>query len=372
MRKFLLTLMASLASVSAASAFWPEAADSSLDIGVGYRVDSLSWKTKADPNSSASGSGSSYSGSSSSSYSDYSSYSEYSDYSDVATSHVKWDDLKIWQIQFGGKYVTCDNVYLKAYADYGWVTSGHNKDRDFISNAEVTGEELSSSRSKTKGNVYDVDLAVGYRFKLCDDSFSLVPLVGYAWKGQHLRDRDLDDSYSDPTQTVVTEQTTQVVRSQSSSSYSSGYSSYSSGSGEHSKYHARWDGPFVGLDFDYRFMCDWALFGSYYYQWGRYHATGHWMLREGPEGSLPDGFRHTAKNVQGNRFDIGLAWDFCDCWTLSLEGKFEYFTAKHGRDRFNAASASEGNISVKEAISIGLKDVKWHSQAILFNVGAVY
>ena len=41
MRKFAVTLMASLLVCSAASAFWPEATDSSLEVGVGYRQDKL-------------------------------------------------------------------------------------------------------------------------------------------------------------------------------------------------------------------------------------------------------------------------------------------------------------------------------------------
>ena len=45
MRKFAVTLMTSLLSCSAASAFWPEATDSSLEVGVGYRQDRLEWKT---------------------------------------------------------------------------------------------------------------------------------------------------------------------------------------------------------------------------------------------------------------------------------------------------------------------------------------
>ena len=47
MRKFIVTLMASLLSCSAAFAFWPEATDSSLEIGVGYRQDRLEWKTSS-------------------------------------------------------------------------------------------------------------------------------------------------------------------------------------------------------------------------------------------------------------------------------------------------------------------------------------
>ena len=48
---------------------------------------------------------------------------------------------------------------------------------------------------KLKGHVYDAKLAVGYQFKLCDDSFAIAPLVGWSWHGQHLQDRHLRQSF---------------------------------------------------------------------------------------------------------------------------------------------------------------------------------
>ena len=79
---------------------------------------------------------------------------------------MKWKDLNIWQIEARGKYITCDNIYLRANADYGWITSGKSTDRDnarfrniiVIVFTEAEGEFL-RSHSKVKGQVYDVRLA---------------------------------------------------------------------------------------------------------------------------------------------------------------------------------------------------------------------
>ena len=131
MRKFAVTLMASLLSCSAVLAFWPEATDASLEVGVGYRQDTLEWKTHTNFDSSSSGfsyGGSDYSGYSGGGY-DYGNDFLY----DVPArfgSHLKWKDINIWEIEARGKYVTCDNVYLRAEGDYGWMTSGKNTDRD--------------------------------------------------------------------------------------------------------------------------------------------------------------------------------------------------------------------------------------------------
>ena len=330
MRKFVVTLMASLLSCSAAFAFFPEATDSSLEIGVGYRQDKLSWKTSNE-------------------------FDSYGDsYDDVPlrlSSHLKWKNLRIWQIQASGKYVTCDNLYLRASGDYGWITHGKNTDSDFVSFNQDYGYsdseslEFSHSHSKARGHVYDAKIAVGYQFQLCDNSFSVAPLVGYSWHGQHIHDRNLHQGYD----------------------YD--YDSYTSGR-NHSKYHTRWNGPFVGFDFDYRFgcCCEWDIFGGYEFHWAQYHAKGDWNLRA----DLFDGFRHRAKNAYGHVLDIGVKWDFCECWTLSVKGEFQWWWAHRGHDRAKIFEASFGQAETDCFLTIPLRDIKWESAAVSLNLGMVF
>lgn len=383
MRKFVVTLMTSLLSSSVAFAFWPEATDSSLEIGVGYRQDTLSWKTKCDCD-----------------YSSYGSYS-YSDesYSELSLpykleSKLKWKDLSIWQIEGCGKYVTCDNIYLRGNFDYGWITSGKNTDRDFITEDESyysgssysdssysgysnygSGFEFAKSRSHVSGHVYDAKIALGYQFKMCDDSFAIAPLVGYSWHGQHFQDSHLQQElYSG-----VEEETVQSARSSYYSSYSSDYSysdySYYSYGGKHSTYHTRWTGPFIGFDFDYRFgfgcgcdcAMDWQLFGTYEFHWATYNAKGDWHLRE-----FIDGFNHHASNAYGNVFDIGLKWDFCECWTIALKGEFQWWWADSGHDRLKIHEDRIGDVRVNSYLRMPLRDVKWDSASISLDLGMVF
>lgn len=372
MRKFVVTLMASLLSCSAAFAFWPEATDSSLEIGVGYRQDRLEWKT--------------------SSHFDSSSYSSSSDSYEYGLplrlqSRLKWKDLQIWQIEAKGKYVTCDNIYLRANGDYGWITHGKNTDSDFVrfnpnDSYDIANNgssfEFARSKSKARGNVYDARVAIGYQFKMCDDSFAVAPLVGYSWHGQHIRDRHLKQNFYLDNETIVD---LDVARArESGSSYYPSFSEYSSSSsdsygsygGKHSKYHTRWNGPFIGFDFDYRFGCgceaDWELFGTYEFHWAEFHAKARWNLRQ----DLFDGFHHRAKNAYGHIFDIGIKWDFCECWTVALKGEFQWFWANHGRDRAKIAEAEVGNVRTDCFLSIPLKDIEWHSAAVSIDVGMVF
>jgi hypothetical protein len=375
MRKFILTLMASLLSCSAAQAFWPEATDSSLEIGVGYRQDTVKWSTNAH----LGGSG----------YSDYSGFSEFSSPLRLR-SDLKWRNLQIWQIEAVGRYVTCDNIYLRANGDYGWITNGKNRDSDFFGFGSGSDSEFSRSSSHAKGHVYDAKLAVGYQWKMCDDSFSIAPLIGYSWHGQHIKDRHLnfsnfygdndgfgpvlvDDCCNDSYSSYSNYFSDDYYFSGSDyyfESYGNSYSnnSYGSFGGTNSTYHTRWNGPFIGFDFDYHFWCDWTLFGGYEFHWARYHAKAKWHFRC----DLLDGFHHRAKNAYGNVFDIGLRWDFCDCWTVALKGEFQWWWANHGRDRALIAETSCGNVDAKCFLSIPLRNIKWHSESVSIDLGMVF
>ncbi len=333
MRKFVVTLMASLLSCSAAFAFLPEATDSSLEIGVGYRQDKLEWKTSNG----------------------FDNYSSAESFPLELKSHLKWRNLQIWQIEGKGKYVTCDNLYLRGNADYGWITHGRNTDSDSLAIDSYSSDnsfEFAHSKSKARGHVYDIRLALGYQFKMCDDSFAIAPLVGYSWNGQHIEDHRLrQDAYS--------------ISDVSGSSYSY--------SGKHSHYHTRWTGPFIGLDFDYRFGygCEsgWELFGAYEFHWAEYHAKGRWGLRE----DLGSDFQHRAKNAYAHVFDIGVKWDFCECWTLALKGEFQWWWANHGHDRSKVVEASMGNgIKTECYIKTHLHDIEWRSAAVSIDLGMVF
>lgn len=347
MRKFILTLMASLLSYSAAFAFWPEATDSSLEIGVGYRQDKIEWRT--------------------SSHFDSTYYGNDTYYDTLylplrLSSKLEWKNLHIWQIEAKGKYVTCDNIYLRVNGDYGWITSGKNVDKDFVGDTYYGYDsyddlEFAHSSSKVKGHVYDAKLAAGYQFKMCDDSFAIAPLIGYSWHGQHLRDRHLRQSFYLDDTTYTFDDDTYT---------SSSYDYYSYGR-NHSKYNTRWNGPFIGFDFDYRFGCDWTIFGGYEFHWARYHARADWGLRN----DLLDGFKHRAKNAYGHVFDIGVKMDLCD-WTVGVKGMFQWWHAHSGRDRALVAEGEIGDVRTDCYLTIPLRDIKWCSAGVSLDVGMAF
>lgn len=351
MRKLNLTLIASLLCCSALSAFWPEAADSALEIGVGYRNDNLKFETVADRNSRGSSSG--YYDDYGYDYSGYYPSSEPSktEFFPITSSVLDWKNLNIAFIEGRGKYVTCDNFYFRGGADYGWVCSGRNTDTDYEQLFEQPKVAFSKSTSRVHGHVYDFNIAAGYQIQLCEDNFTVAPLIGYSWKGQHLHDTHLK----------------QRPLSGSDGSYSFASSSYSI-PGLHSKYNTRWNGPFVGLDSEYLFNCNWSFMLNYEYHWGRYHAKAFWNLRP----DMPNGFHHRTKSSYGHVVDVGFKNDFCECWTTSVHVGFQYFRADHGRDVTVIEADSRGDVRDRNIHSIGLRKVEWYSTSVSFDIGMVF
>ncbi len=207
------------------------------------------------------------------------------------------------------------------------------------------------------------------------------------WRDRHLKlSSEFCDDYTEGNDNLLAVQRQQRGRSDScsSSDYDDDYSCYStsfdnygycssydscySSNRNRSRYHTRWNGFFIGFDFDYRFLCDFTLYGCYEFHWAQYHARARWNLRE----DLCNGFRHRAKNAYGNYFDIGLRWDFCECRTVSIKGEFQWWYADHGRDRALIADCRDGNVKTKCFLNIPLRDVRWHSEGVAVDVGMVF
>jgi len=345
MRKILGVVTTSLLAYSQVSSFCcsflPEVAESNLSLGVGYRQDELSWHTCGctfDP-------------------------------------HIKYEKINIWEIGLTGKYVTCDNIYVRGYADYGWITGGRRTETDY---EFQTGQEFVSSCSSSsftegsafvendaykdsvKGNVYDVSIALGYQFRWCDDSFAVSPIVGYSWDGQHLKGKANQDCFfSDDS----------VMKSSCSSySYPSSYSSCSSSSSSSDSnsafYRTRWNGPFIGVDLEYALWCDWTVFAGYEYHWARFHASS----KTGNNTK----FTQNASNANGQNVFVGTSYDFCDCWTLALIGEFGYWTTKGGHSTQTLASFDVDCDNIRTQSRTKLKEVKWETASISMDLGYTF
>lgn len=318
MRKLIILLMGSFLSFSPLFSFWSDVEDSAFELGIAYRQDYLQWKTNDQSVS-------------------------YEDFTLLAplNSKMKWRNLNTWQIETRGSILTCHRFYLRGNADYGWIVNGKSNDKTF---AEIRDQSftLFDTKTRSKGNVYDARLAIGYQFKLCQDQFVLTPLVGYSCHGLHLRDQQrLHDNYY------------------SYEDYSYEYSGPSSSSRPrgHGRYRAYWNGPFLGFDLDYRLPleADWKIFGTYEFHWAHYHAKRSWTGRIGNKFDID---QHS-NNAYGQIVDVGVRCGFFGCWELSVKGEFRWWWSHKGRNSLRNGDCSHGTF----------EHLRWDSAALSMLIG---
>jgi hypothetical protein len=346
-RKLFFAVATSILAYSQVSAFCcsflPEVAESSLDVGIGYRQDRIEWTRQILGQK----------------------------------QKQKWESLNIWEIGVAGKYVTCDDVYFRGYASYGWVSNGHTKDTYSLSSESESCSESSSgfnsksassynedgSKTKARGHVYDASIALGYQFRWCEESLAFSPLLGYSWHGQHLKGKnhnhssgssDSYDCYSD-----------YYSSDYSCTDCSSSESDFSSSeSFEKNKYNARWNGPWLGFDVEYAVWCDWTVFFDYEYHWAKYSASNQ---------KFDNGLKahQRGKNAHGQRFVIGTNWDFCDNWTAALVGEIGIWKAK-GKEKIVLGEIKIDDVELEGVLKNRLKDIKWETAAVTLAIGYAF
>jgi hypothetical protein len=365
MRKFFIALAASLLSCSATFAFWPEGAESSLDIGIGYRQDDFKYEGKGNTTD---GLGI---------------FNLGSEFGVTLEDEFRIKDIKLWEINTKWKYITCDNLYFRGRVDYGWLNRArhhHHVGAVVFGNTTNANEDFSFDRDHSlqdvrhkvrHGHVYDVILALGYQFKMCDDTFAISPVIGYSWHGQRYEFKK-HHHHSTDCETTGADFGTEVTGCLCSTFLSSPLNCDSScdSSNGHHKHHTfrkRWFGPLIGLDLDYRFACDWTLFAGYEYHWARYTARGGSNLRP----LSLEGFKQYARRTHGHVFDLGIKWDL-DCWTIGISGHWQYWRAKRGTDCSMILEESFGNVEQECMLKTPLKKVTWRSAVVSIDLGLMF
>lgn len=244
-------------------------------------------------------------------------------------SELKWDDLRISQIGGEAEYVSWRNYAVRIAGDYGHIYHGNNSDADFARDKRRGLFSLSRNNGG-KGYVYDINGGVGYRVTSTCGRFVATPLVGYAWHGQSLHIFDGN----------------QIVDKVSCE--------LGPFPGLNSKYHARWYGPWVGIDFDVQVECCAYLFGGFEWNWTRYRGTGCWNLRSdlGP-------FHHHAYG-HGYVLTLGGNWELCNHWSIGIVGNYRHFRTGSGREDLEVIHGPE----CVEHTRTRFNGAKWKSYSI--------
>lgn len=222
---------------------------------LGFREDSLRWKVKAKRNN------------------------------PLVVAEVCFDDVKMIEKGLSSEITLCDRWAIKAD---GNIAIGYNKARDWA---------------------FDLSVALGYHFNLCNCSMRLTPLVGYAIDQEryHLCDRDfLSDIETETTYDFTVSQLT-------------------------SFYRAHWYSPFIGFDFHYAINECWKFYSDFAYHFVTLKGKGHTTVGNFQQNSFmaKDCF-HQNSHGWGFTWDCGIQYAI-DCnWLLDVGTQFEYRKAHHG------------------------------------------
>jgi len=275
--------------------------DVDYTIGAGYRADSLNWSL-AHPSGTP----------------------------DIL-SELTWEDLRMFQMMAEARVVSCQHIVLRGYADYAIILHGRNQDSDYLE----SHRNLEFSRTNNnagKGEAFDLSAGTGYQFTWCYERVKFSPMLGFAYRAQHLRQYD-------GFQTIGF-----VFRDESGGAFGALPGPIN---GLHSNYRARWCGPWFGFDLSYEASCNLTLYCRFEYHLVTFLGTGHWNLRT----DFVRDFRHHAQGC-GPLYLIGADYSVCGTWLLGWRANYQTLSTLHGIDHtFFAQGVAKTR----------LNSVNWHS-----------
>lgn len=243
---------------------------------------------------------------------------------EVATSS-RFENVDIFQIGLRGRSTIGCNFYGRVSADIGWVLDGDHTERTSLnvfesssSSSDISSsscccsdEYISGSVIETLRNrnivdgrlVFDADIAFGYPCYFCECQAYLAPVVGYSYNQQYFTD-DNNKKFTFDSSRIVYEHDCCT-----------------------NKLMSHWYGPFVGLDFNYQ-PCGgcWNAYAAFEYHW----ANNKTKREVSSSFDSLDNFNHHFSSGHGWLVNIGLAYDWNECWGIGLDFVYrDYSASRH-------------------------------------------
>jgi len=253
-------------------------------------------------------------------------------------SELTWRDLEIPQVNAVARVGFGDNVVLQAYGDYGQIINGENQDSDYL--GDNRSLEFSRSNNDGRGNIDDLNVALGYHFLAFDPLAGhyahITPLAGYSLHHQNLKIKN----------GVQTIPATGPLADLDS------------------RYDAQWEGPWVGLNLRLEAGTRTALLIDMAYHWADYSAEADWNLRD--DLSHPVSYRHDT-NGRGVVAVLGVIHTLSRHWEVLTRIESQHWSTDSGVDTVYLVDTSSGAVS---ATTTRLNGVHWKTR--LLGVAAIY
>lgn len=258
-----------------------------------------------------------------------------------AASQLEWDRVDSLGLSLDFKWHTPSRIYLRANAGAGFVLDGSVRDSDYLG----TIYDLEFSRSyadSDDGLLLDFCAGIGFAFEIPipgkNDVCRLIPLAGYS---RHTQDLEM----------------TRGVQYLSDYGWSTPLGPMD---GLDSSYDTRWQGPWIGLDFELLLGGERHMItGSVEYHWADYSADANWNLRQ--DLAHPVSFSHDASGT-GLALSLGYITPLWEAWSLTLGVNYRKMKADSGSSVFYFSDGSRGHA--------GLNNAEWESCSLF--IGLTY
>lgn len=244
-------------------------------------------------------------------------------------SELQWDDLELFLVQAAGDIeIPTDRLpfagVLRARVAYGWIVDGRNRDSDYAGDNR-TDEFSRSLNQADDGDLLEVDIALGPRFRSAGNALSISPLIGYAYREQQLTMTDGVQAIPDL----------------------GGFD------GLDNTYTHVWKGPFAGLDLAWTAGERLLLKASAEYHWADFNAEANWNLRS--DFDHPKSFEHGADG-RGIVISLGAGVAISSRWSIDLTLTYQRWKARNGIDRvfFSDDTTATTRLNAVELRAAGL------------------
>lgn len=296
----------------------------SADVEIGWRRDSLDWKTDRLRSSYVSG---------------------------KVDDRILFKDINSYTISGQFRWVAAD-YYVRLSAQYGLTDKGRAHERFNIKSPYLYHplEIETSDPIKRRSEVYDFDIAVGYPFAFCCCRLTVIPLIGFSYHRQHLRVKEPEESSSccfssysmntceffqcHSSSSFFVESSNPFVSDPSSNPFDSPSSSPIASelglSNPHrtDNYRFTWYGFYLGADMAYALDSCWTIFWNTELHFldnchrKRKSWTGVYFVDDYHE----KGFAYGFNNI------IGINYYIANCWYTTLSVDFDWWKAHSKHD----------------------------------------
>lgn len=299
--------------------------NSSVELGLGWRRDTLEW--------------------------DVSRLNE-SCVDAEAFSDIDFNKIDMYTAHAKAKWVGCD-FYVRLSADYGLSDKGRAREHFGIASPYLGPYPLTihvDNPVKRRSEFYDFSGAVGYPFTFCCNRWVVVPLLGYSYHRQRIRVKSHHDDSSFSSDFSLSS-SNPFFPGDSSPSYSSsgpsGAPFWHSGSSSDSaifdpfscpseeiasligfsakkrtsNYRFTWYGPYLGVDLAYALDHIWSLYTEL--EW-HFLSNCHRKRDSNTAVAFVDSY-HRKGWAYGFNGTLGTTFKICACWYGTLNVDFKWW-----------------------------------------------